>query len=109
MVEGAGLTVDCRLEPAPTPAMEETETKAESYSRTKLINVILLGIVFMTTGSRTPISIQKPILYSAQQVNSTGHVPGFSGDGYIANSLLYATFSVSNFLAPWVISSIGPK
>ena len=89
--------------------MELTETEVESHSRTKLLNVILLGIVFMTTGSRTPISIQKPILYSAQQVNSTGYVPGFTGDGYIANSLLYATFSVSNFFAPWVIESIGPK
>ena len=91
--------------------MEETgETEATpSHSRTKLINVILLGIVFMTTGSRTPISIQKPILQSAQEVNSTGYVPGFTGDGYIANSLLYATFSVSNFFAPWVIQSIGPK
>ena len=89
--------------------MEETDEKDPSYSRTKLINVILLGIVFMTTGSRTPISIQKPILQSALEVNSTGYVPGFTGDGYIANSLLYATFSVSNFFAPWVIQSIGPK
>ena len=89
--------------------MEETETKDQSYSRTKLTNVILLGIVFMTTGSRTPISIQKPVLFSAKQVNSTGYVAGFTGDGYIANSLLYATFSVSNFFAPWVIEKIGPK
>ena len=89
--------------------MEENETKDPTYNRTKLINVILLGIVFMTTGSRTPISIQKPILYSAQQVNSTGYVAGFTGDGYIANSLLYATFSLSNFFAPWVIEILGPK
>ena len=89
--------------------MEDTDEKDPSYSRTKLINVILLGIVFMTTGSRTPISIQKPILYSAQQVNSTGYVSGFTGDGYIANSLLYATFSLSNFFAPWLIETIGPK
>ena len=91
--------------------MEETGEKeaTPSHSRTKLINVILLGIVFMTTGSRTPISIQKPILYSAKEENSTGFVPGFTGDGYIANSVLYATFSVSNFLAPWVIQTIGPK
>ena len=89
--------------------MEETETKDPSYSRTKLINVILLGIVFMTAGSRTPISIQKPILSSASEQNSTGYVAGFTGDGYIANSLLYATFSVSNFFAPWVIELIGPK
>ena len=91
--------------------MEETEKEdpSSSYSRTKLINVVLLGLVFMTTGSRTPISIQKPILYSAKEENSTGFVPGFTGDGYIANSVLYATFSVSNFFAPWVIESIGPK
>ena len=89
--------------------MEETEREDPGYRRTKLLNVILLGIVFMTTGSRTPITIQKTVLFSAKVDNSTGYVPGFTGDGYIANSLLYATFSVSNFFAPWVIESIGPR
>ena len=89
--------------------MEVTQSHKETYDRTKLINVILLGLVFMTTGSRTPVTIQKPILYSAKQENSTSYVPGFSGDGYVANSLLYATFSLSNFFAPWVIQTIGPR
>ena len=89
--------------------MEEERERDQTYSRTKLVNVILLGLVFMTTGSRTPISIQKTVLYSAKQVNSTAYVPGLTGDGYLANSLLYATFSVSNFFAPWVIEMIGPR
>ena len=88
--------------------MEEEEATC-SYSRTKLVNVMLLGVVFMTAGSRTPITLQKTILYSAKQVNTTGYVDGFTGDGYVANSLLYATFSVSNFLAPWCIDMMGPR
>ena len=89
----------------------QTDEKHEerSYERTKLLNIVLLGVVFMTTASRTPISIQKTVLYSAKQPNTTGHVEGFTGDGYVANSLLYASFAAANFLAPWVISLTGPK
>ena len=51
----------------------------------------------------------KTVLYSATDVNSDGYIAGFNGDGYVANAILYSTFAVSNFLAPWVISNIGPK
>ena len=58
---------------------------------------------------RTPISIQKTVLYSAKQPNATSYVEGFSGDGYISNSLLYASFALFNFFAPWVIAKLGSK
>ena len=88
---------------------EEKQEDRRSHARTKLLNIALLGVVFMTTASRTPISIQKTVLYSAKQPNTTAHVEGFTGDGYVANSLLYASFAAANFLAPWVISLTGPK
>ena len=49
------------------------------------------------------------MLYSAKQENSTSYIEGFQGDGYISNSLLYASFALSNFLAPWVIARLGAK
>ena len=48
-------------------------------------------------------------MFSAKQINTTSYVEGFNGDGYISNSLLYASFAISNFFAPWVIARIGPK
>ena len=33
---------------------------------------------------RTPISIQKTVLFSAKQINSTSYIEGFNGDGYIS-------------------------
>jgi len=90
---------------------ESSEAKIhnQNENRIKLINIVLLGTVFMTTGSRTPISIQKTVLFSAKQINTTSYVEGFNGDGYISNSLLYASFAISNFFAPWMIARIGPK
>ena len=58
---------------------------------------------------RVPTSIQKTVLFSAKQINSTSYIEGFNGDGYISNSLLYGSFAISNFFAPWVIGKIGPK
>ena len=55
------------------------------------------------------MTIQKTVLFSAKQLNSTSYVEGFHGDGYISNSLVYASFAISNFFAPWVIAKIGPK
>ena len=75
----------------------------------KTLNVVLLGLVFMLLASRTPISIVKTVLYSATDVSGVGYIEGFNGDGYVANAILYSTFAVSNFLAPWLISIIGPK
>ena len=77
--------------------------------RRKILNVILLGLVFMMLASRTPISIVKTVMYSARDLTGAGYVEGFTGDGYVANAVLYATFALSNFLAPSVISVIGPR
>ena len=86
-----------------------SEKKKDPFGVRKTINVILLGLVFMLLASRTPISIVKTVLYSATDVSGVGYIPGFTGDGYVANAILYSTFAISNFLAPWVISIIGPK
>lgn len=83
--------------------------KKDPFAFRKTVNVVLLGLVFMLLASRTPISIVKTVLYSATDVSGVGYIPGFNGDGYVANAILYSTFAVSNFLAPWVISIIGPK
>jgi len=81
----------------------------DPFAIRKTVNVVLLGLVFMLLASRTPISIVKTVLYSATDVSGVGYIPGFNGDGYVANAILYSTFAVSNFLAPWFISIIGPK
>ena len=83
--------------------------KKDPFAVRKTVNVVLLGLVFMLLASRTPISIVKTVLYSATDVSGAGYIPGFTGDGYVANAILYSTFAVSNFLAPWVISIVGPK
>ena len=85
------------------------EQNSGQFLHRKLLNVTLLGAVFMMLASRTPISIVKTVMYSAREVNGTGYVEGFTGDGYVANAVLYATFAMSNFLAPSVISLIGPR
>jgi hypothetical protein len=35
--------------------------------------------------------------------------PSFTADGYISLAILYAAFAVANWLAPSVISVLGPK
>ena len=89
-----------------TPECSERE---DPFAARKTLNVVLLGLVFMLLASRTPISIVKTVLYSATDVSGVGYIEGFNGDGYVANAILYSTFAVSNFLAPWLISIIGPK
>ena len=89
-----------------TPECSERE---DPFAVRKTLNVVLLGLVFMLLASRTPISIVKTVLYSATDVSGVGYIEGFNGDGYVANAILYSTFAVSNFLAPWLISIIGPK
>ena len=81
----------------------------DPFSNRKTFNVIFLGLVFMMLASRTPIAIMKTVMYSARDMGGSGYVKGFTGDGYIANAVLYATFAMSNFLAPWMISVIGPR
>ena len=87
----------------------ECSDRADPFAVRKTLNVVLLGLVFMLLASRTPISIVKTVLYSATDVSGVGYIEGFNGDGYVANAILYSTFAVSNFLAPWLISIIGPK
>ena len=90
--------------------VRRSKTKMDDpFARRKMFNVFFLGLVFMTVASRTPITIMKTVMYSARNENGTGYVDGFTGDGYVSNAVLYATFAVSNFLAPWLISLVGPR
>lgn len=47
---------------------------------------------------------QKTFLLSLQK-----DVPSFHGDGYIAQSIVYAVFAITLWLAPSVISITGPR
>jgi len=80
-------------------------------SKTKMLNVVLLGLAFMLvfTAFQTMGNIQTTILSSASNPNSAGYVDGFSGDGFISLALIYAVFSLSNWFAPSVVALIGPR
>jgi len=82
---------------------------SDPFSRRKTINVFALGFIFMLSASRVAISVLKTVLSSASDQNGAGYVEGFSGDGYVANAILYAFFAFSNFLAPWIVNTIGPR
>ena len=82
---------------------------ADPFARRKTANVIALGLIFMLSASRVAISILKTVLSSATNEETEGYVEGFSGDGYIANAILYATFAIANFIAPWIVNTIGPR
>jgi len=82
---------------------------SDPFARRKTINVFLLGLVFMLSASRVAISVLKTVLSSASDIEGPGYVEGFAGDGYVANAILYAFFAFSNFLAPWIINTIGPR
>jgi len=81
----------------------------DQFSRRKTINVFALGFIFMLSASRVAISVLKTVLSSASDQNGAGYVEGFSGDGYVANAILYAFFAFSKFLAPWIVNTIGPR
>ena len=82
---------------------------SDIFSRRKTINVFALGFIFMLSASRVSISILKTVLSSATDHSGPGYVEGFSGDGYVSNAILYATFAFSNFLAPWIVDRLGPR
>ena len=82
---------------------------SDQFAYRKTLNVFLLGLVFMLAATRVHISILKIVLNSASDKDGQGYVEGFTGDGYMANAVLYGTLALSNFLAPWIIKTIGPR
>ncbi|CAH4032569.1 UNC93-like protein MFSD11 [Pieris brassicae] len=72
----------------------------------KFMNVILLGFGFMFvfTAFQTMGNIEKTILDSIRQDDST-----FTADGYTSLAIIYATLAVCNWMAPSVITITGPR
>jgi MFS family permease len=77
----------------------------------KNVNVFLLGLAFMLmfTAFQTMGNIETTILNSARDPNSSGYVPRFHGTGYTSLAILYGVFSASNWLAPSVVTVLGPR
>ena len=78
---------------------------------TKNVNVGLLGLAFMLVfaGFQTMGNVQPIILDSARNQTSDGYVPGFSGDGFTSAAIIYAVFTFANWIAPPIVSKIGPR
>lgn len=72
----------------------------------RMYNVVLLGFSFMFifTAFQTGGLIQKVVLDSIHNED-----PSYTGDGYISLAVIYAVFAISNWLAPSVITFLGPK
>ena len=85
------------------PKMEE--------SKTKMLNIILLGLAFMLvfTAWQTMGNVQTTILNSARKKGSPGYVDGFDADGFTSLAIIYASFSLSNWIAPSVVAVLGPR
>nr|XP_037286511.1 UNC93-like protein MFSD11 [Rhipicephalus microplus] len=71
-----------------------------------MFNVVLLGFAFMFifTSFQTGGLIQKVVLDSIHNED-----PSYTGDGYVSLAVIYAVFAISNWLAPSVITFLGPK
>lgn len=80
-------------------------------SKTKMLNVILLGLAFMLvfTAWQTMGNVQTTILNSARKKGSPGYVEGFDADGFTSLAIIYASFSLSNWIAPSVVAILGPR
>jgi len=77
----------------------------------KLFNVIFLGFSFllMFTGFQTCGMISQTVLKSyinQTTINGTVH---FHGNGYTSLAIIYIVFACANWLAPSVVSVVGPK
>lgn len=72
----------------------------------RLVNVIILGFGFMLlfTAFQTMGNIEQTVINSIKTDE-----PTFKGDGYTSLAVIYAMLSISNWLAPSVLSKIGPK
>ncbi|XP_055851082.1 UNC93-like protein MFSD11 [Episyrphus balteatus] len=72
----------------------------------KFLNVLILGFGFMFvfTSFQTMGNIEKTILDSIAEEDKT-----FKGDGYTSLAVIYASFALSNWLAPSFLSFTGPR
>ena len=77
----------------------------------KLFNVILLGLSFllMFTGFQTCGMISQTVLNSYINDTKINDTIQFHGNGYTSLAIIYIVFALANWLAPSVVSVIGPK
>ncbi|KAG8177635.1 hypothetical protein JTE90_019662 [Oedothorax gibbosus] len=70
------------------------------------INVLVLGVSFMLvfTAFQTCGMIQNIVITSMKEDYSN-----YDGNGYISLAVVYTAFAISNWLAPSIICTIGPK
>lgn len=80
-----------------------------SVSRTKDVNVVLLGVSFMLmfTSFQTMGNVQTTILNSASNPDSSGYVPGFTASGYTSLAIIYTMFAALNWIAPSAVALLG--
>nr|CAB3263792.1 UNC93-like protein MFSD11 [Phallusia mammillata] len=79
--------------------------------RLKFYNVIVLGFsfMFMFTGFQTCGMIEQTVLNSyINETTKDGHVT-FHGNGYTSLAVIYIVFAFANWIAPSVVSILGPK
>ncbi|XP_054283859.1 UNC93-like protein MFSD11 isoform X3 [Macrosteles quadrilineatus] len=72
----------------------------------RLLNVTVLGLAFMLifTAFQTMGNIEKTVLDSI-----TRDDPTFTGNGYTSLAIIYTVFALCNWLAPSLISVLGPR
>ena len=77
----------------------------------KLFNVFFLGASFllMFTGFQTCGMISQTVLNSYIKETSVNNTATFEGSGYTSLAIIYSVFACANWLAPSVVSVIGPK
>ena len=77
----------------------------------KLFNVVFLGLSFllMFTGFQTCGMISQTVLNSYINETTVNGTQTFSGSGYTSLAIIYIVFAAANWLAPSVVSFIGPK
>lgn len=70
------------------------------------INVLLLGLSFMLvfTAFQTCGMIQNIVISSMKD-----QYKGYNGNGYVSLAVVYAVFALSNWFAPSIICTTGPK
>ncbi|XP_060064212.1 UNC93-like protein MFSD11 [Ylistrum balloti] len=73
----------------------------------RLVNIILVGFAFMFlfTAFQTAGMSETAVLKSARE-DSNGT---FTGDGSISLGVIYAVFAAANWIAPPIVSVVGPK
>ncbi|XP_058509290.1 UNC93-like protein MFSD11 [Solea solea] len=71
---------------------------------TRTFNVVILGVGFLLvfTAFNTCANVEQTVVKSLN--NDT-----FTGSGYHSLGIIYGVFSVSNLLAPMIVTVIGPK